>query len=168
MVTYAQNDKKNELKNHVFNIDSLIKFIEKDFEDYKLNKFEIVQQKHFLSIQNFNKRLKKNYINYQLFDISTDSIFAYKKNETEVAIFILMNINSFEQLLRFSFILGIPENTTNEDFEKGDFDVLMWRYNGLEISIRHSFIEGRTKNSKIIIISNVSHPMDLINTDSWD
>jgi hypothetical protein len=149
------------------NSKSLIKFIESDFKPFKLSQNELLVQKNPLSSKNMNREVKSLDKTYKLLSLPIIKINCFYKNDTEGAIFILMNINS-EEILNFVNALGIPENTLKEDFEKGDYDILMWRKNGFEITIQNSFIDKYSKDIKIVTISHVINYMDLFNFDSWD
>lgn len=152
----------NELKDKVLNKNGLTNFIQNDFVLLKDSKSEELAKKYYLFIKRFNRSIKnENNINF-LFGLQVEQIFAYQKNENEGAIYLLMDIN-YQNLKSFVNILGIPENTTVEDYEKGDFEIAMWRWKDLEISILHSFIPNKSKDSRVVTISNVSGKMDLIN-----
>jgi hypothetical protein len=166
---FAQMNKKIDL-----NFDTLlssnrtlIEFIDDNFKPYKLTPFELLEQNNPFALRNFNRKVDSENKTYTLLNIPINEMNALFKNEAEGAIYIVMDI-SFKQLRLFTNALGIPENTSKSDFEKMDFDVLMWRKNDLEISIQHSFISNKSRESKMVTISHVNNPLDTINFDFWD
>jgi hypothetical protein len=156
-----------DFKTSLINGKSLIQFIESDFKPFKLSQYELLVQKNPLSSKNMNREVKSLDKAYKLLNLPIIKINCFYKNDNEGAIFILMNINS-EEILNFVNALGIPENTLKEDFERGDYDILMWRKNGFEILIQNSFIDRYSKDIKIVTISHVINYMELYNFDSWD
>lgn len=163
-ISFAQmiDSNMNELKDKLLIKERFMKFIQNEFDTYNISKIEAIAQNHFLSIQNFNRTVKDKRITYHFFGLPVEKIFSFYKNQNEGAVYMLINID-YQKLKNFVDVLGIPENTTKDDFEKGDFEIVVWRWNGLEISILHSFITDKSNQSRIVTISHVNDKMDLIN-----
>jgi hypothetical protein len=164
-LSYSQMDALNnsDLRKIIFNEHELKNFINNkdEFITYSATKFDLLELNHPIDIYNFNRIVKNDKIRLKLLGIPVKELYGYVKNSEYYCLYLLINIDNREQINRFIAELGSPWNITKEDYEKGDFDMLLWQKNELKISIMRNF-----DRYKLLTITNL--PLaDLINNSPW-
>ena len=157
---------KKELGPQLLNVASTIEFVKSDFKSFNAAKWELVKINHPLYRDRFNMIIRNDLTEYTLYGLPVREVYAYLKNNNEVALYILMDVN-YNQIEKFIELLGMPWNVTEEDYRIGDFEMLLWDKKQFEVSMLHDFVTGGLQtNSRIVRFCNI--PLnELTNDDPW-
>jgi hypothetical protein len=158
--------RETELKEIIKSFDSIKIFLNENFTDCNLTKNQLLKVNHNLYAYKFNKTLNKSDDKFTLNGLPIKYIYGLVENEKEIALYIFVDIDHTQTKLLVD-LFGMPWNVLKDDYEIGDYDMLLWDDPSYEISMLHDFVTGTSRNSRLLIISNISFK-NLPNTSSWD
>lgn len=156
-----------EISKMILSTEQLSKFIINKFKHFKATKSELLKENHPLVSQRFNMILNDTTTNYTLTGLPVRTLYAYLKNDKRIALYVLMDVD-YQQTKNLIDLFGMPWNITLEDYEIGDFEMLLWDKNLFEVSMLHDFVTGGLQtNCRVITINNIPIK-ELINDDPWE
>ncbi|MEO3405476.1 hypothetical protein AAFN85_16315 [Mucilaginibacter sp. CAU 1740] len=156
---------ESNLENSVFSFRGLEDFIAQDFSPVSYSKSELRQANHPIELYRFN-RIYKNDLPLSLFGIAVKNIYAYRQNDDNLCLYLLLPVNSHRNIDRFCESLGRPWNVTEDDYRQRRYGSLMWQKEELEVVLMKNFDYSNPESTNLLIITNIKLSA-LVNNDPW-
>jgi len=114
---------------------------------------ELMKNMHPLMLYKFNRVIKDDSKSYSLFHIPVKELYAWE-DKNEFCLYATIDIKSSEFLLLHNF-LQEPDNVSFAEMMKGDFDILMWKIHGMDVTLFHDFAGRVSRDGYLIKITNM-------------
>jgi hypothetical protein len=138
--------------------ESVYEFINTNLEDTSFKRSDLLEMNHSLTMNEFNKSLKKSTRNYTLLNTPIDGINAYVKGSQDVALYLIIELDS-NRLDQIISSQGLPDNIeTISEIQSKQFSFLHWDKKNYSIWLnRDVFGRSRTNsvNKFIVTVTNI-------------
>lgn len=154
-----------DMKSIALDTSASMRFIDLHTKPVAFNRIDLIVNEHPLSTKKINRKEIKT--GYTFCGIPVTELYAYKASGSSYCLYLIIDFASDSFLSTIVSNLGAPENATQEELKKGDFDFLFWPVNNLEIWLsKEGFgsYANRVNNRVTLIFTNMEFS-DLLDTE---